>query len=308
MPELHHLFWNEWADVYQDFSEFIEPYRDAQRDFAESAIESLGTTGFRRPKLSILDAGAGAANMVEPMLDALLAKRGNLKGVTYTLTDSSEAMLAIARARIEGFRQKYSDVIFQIYLANTLDDDFAERIRLEPADLVISSWNIEYYPPQKREEMVKRLVSLAHVQGVVVFSSTLRLPTGLTLRDVLMPLGRAQVFYALLSGGPQKMRQVISRLKLITRFGVAITSQHFPEKPTLADLEAVVKRTGLYSMQTGYHLYGASAILVVREDGAKLAPLPQRPIAQALAGKEGYENCTNIVSLWGYFQMLRNRK
>lgn len=306
MTKIHEHFWNNWAEPYQNFSEQIEPYRDAQRDLAEAAIAALGN-GARRKVLNILDVGGGAGNMVVPLLQALATKRGNLDGIFYTLTDNSDAMLKIVRSRLEEFKKMYPHVAFKALMGDTLDENFAEVLNLEPADLVLSSWNIEYYPDKERKEMVTKLVELANTQGIVVISSTLRLPPGLMLRDVLMPLGRAQVFYALLSSGPTKMRQVINSLKEITRFGGAIGSQHFPEKPTLTELEALVKQAGLYSIQVGYHLYGTSAMVVVREDGAKLPPLPKLPIAKALAGKDGYQGYDETVGLRDYFNMLRAR-
>ncbi len=307
MIKNHQHFWNNWAEAYQDFSEQIEPYRDAQHDLAQAAIAALGN-GAKRKILLILDVGGGAGNMIAPLLNALAAKRGNLEGVIYTLTDSAEIMLKITQARLEGFKKTYPEVSFHALLGNTLDPNFAEALNLEPADLVISSWNIEYYGHEKREEMVNRLVDLANPQGIVAFSSTLRLPTGIALREILMPLGRAQVLYALLTGGPLKMRKVIKSLQKITLFGGAITSQHFPEKPTLAELDELVKHAGLYSVQTGYHLYGTSAIAVVSEDGAKLPPLPNLPIAKALAGREGYQNSSETVTFWSYFQTLMHRR
>lgn len=306
MTKVHEHFWNNWAEPYQNFSELIEPYRDAQHDLAEAAITALGN-GTRRRVLNILDVGGGAGNMIVPLLNLLAAKRGNLEGIFYTLTDDSETMLKIARARMEQFKTIYPHIAFKALMGDTLDENFAEELNLEPADLVLSSWNIEYYPDKERKQMVTKLVELANTQGIVVLSSTLRLPPGLTLREVLMPLGRAQVFYALLSGGPTKMRQVIHSLKEITRFGGAIGSQQFPEKPTLAELEQLVKQAGLYSIQVGYHLYGTSAMVIVREDGAKLPHLPKLPIAQSLAGKDGYQGYDQTVSFWGYFNMLRAR-
>jgi hypothetical protein len=160
---------------------------------------------------------------------------------------------------------------------------------------------------KERKELVNKLVELANTQGIVAFSSTLRLPPGLSLRNILTPLGQAQVLHALLTGGPQKMRQVINSLKEITRFGTAISSQQFPEKPNLAELEALVKQAGLHSIRIGYHLYGASAMVIMREDGAKLPPLPKLPIAQALAGQNGYQDYSEIVTFKSYFKMLQSR-
>jgi hypothetical protein len=171
----------------------------------------------------------------------------------------------------------------------------------------MSNWNIEYDPPEIREEIVKLLIDLADQQSVIAVSSTLRLPPGMTLREILLPLGRAQVIHALLTGGPAKMGKVIESLKKITMFGMAISSQHFPEKPTLAELNELLRRAGIYFAQTGYHLYGASAIVLFREDGGKLSPLPERPIAEALVGKQGYERCQEAVTFWGYFRALMRR-
>jgi hypothetical protein len=306
MIELHRHFWNEWAEAYHDFSEYIAAYQDAQRDFAQCVVAALGN-GCKRPKLVLLDVGGGAGNMIAPILNALVEKRGNLKGVTYTLTNNSEQMLNLARTRHHELVKVYPDVTFRFLLADMLDEHLSEKIGQNLVDVVISSWNIEYYPPQVRENLIKQLANLAQVQGVIAFSSTLRLPAGLKLRDVLMPLGRAQVFHALLSGGPGKMRKVISSLKQISQFGTAITSQNFPEKPTLAELEKLVKQTGLYTMVIGYHLYGASAMVIFCKDVAKLMPLPKLPIAQALVGQDGYENHTETVTFWGYFRTLLSR-
>ena len=307
MIELHRLFWNEWAEAYHDFSEYISAYQDAQYEFAQAAIDALGN-GCKRPKLALLDVGGGAGNMITPLLNALAKKRGNLKGVSYTLTDNAEKMLDIARTRMRQFAKIYPDVTFQVILANMLDTDFSEKIGEDSADVVVSSWNIEYYSPQQRAEIIKRLAHLAHLQGIVAFSSTLRLPDGLKLRDVLMPLGRAQVIHALLTGGPAKMGKVINSLKKIRLFGAAITSQNFPEKPTLAELERLIKQTGLTTMLIGYHLYGASAMAIFCKDVAKLSPLPKLPIVQALAGKEGYENHPETITQWGYLQQLLHRR
>ena len=307
MNKAHQLFWNSWAESYQDFSELIEPYRDAQRDLAQATIAALGG-GIQRKRFHLMDVGGGAGNMLAPLLDELAAKRGNLDGVSYTLTDSSETMLSIAQKRLDGFKKTYPQVAFRILAGNTFDKNFAEELKLEPADIVICSWNIEYYPYEKREEMVALLVDLANQQGIVAFSSTLRLPTGMKLRQILMPLGRAQVFHALLTGGPAKMGKVINSLKKITQFGTAISSQHFPEKPTLAELDNLVRKTGLYSVSTGYHLYGASAMVIINEDGSKLPPLPKLPIAQALAGKDGYQDYPETVSFGGYLKMLFSRR
>lgn len=306
MTTRHEHFWNNWAESYQNFSQVIEPYRDAQHDLAEAAITALGN-GARRNTLQILDVGAGGGNMVAPLLDTLATKRGSLEGVSYTLTGSAEWMIKIAQARLEQFIRMYPLVSFKVLMGDTLDPNFAEALNLDPADLVICSWSIEYYPMKERKEMVNKLVELANAQGIVAFSSTLRLPPGLSLRNILTPLGQAQVLHALLTGGIAKMRQVINSLKEITRFGTAISSQHFPEKPNMAELEELVKQAGLHSIQIGYHLYGASAMVIVREDGAKLPPLPKLPIAQALAGQDGYQSYPEIVTFKSYFKMLSAR-
>lgn len=302
----HQQFWNSWAHDYQKFAEQIEPYRDAQIDFAESAIDALGNVAFR-DTVRILDIDGGAGNMVAPLLETLAAKRGNLRGVSYTLTDSVETMLKIAQERLDGFRKAYPDVAFKVLFGNTLEPGFIAMTGLNKGDLVMSNWNIEYDPHEIREEIVKLLVDLADQQGIIAVSSTLRLPPGMTLREILLPLGRAQVIHALLTGGPAKMGKVIESLKKITMFGTAISSQHFPEKPTLAELNQLLRSAGIYSAQTGYHLYGASAIVLFREDGGKLSSLPERPIAQALFGKEGYENCPEALTFWGYFKALMRR-
>lgn len=305
--ELHRLFWNEWAEAYYDFSEYIAAYQDAQYEFAQAAIDALGN-GCKRPKLALLDVGGGAGNMIVPLLNTLGKKRGNLTGVSYTLTDNAEKMLDIARTRMDEFTKMYPDVRFQVVLANMLDDNFSQKIGEDSADVVVSSWNIEYYSPQQRAKIIKQLANLADQQGVVAFSSTLRLPAGLKLRDVLMPLGRAQVIHALLTGGPVKMGKVIRSLKKISMFGAAITSENFPEKPTLAELEKIIKQTGLTTMLIGYHLYGASAMAIFCKDVAKLSPLPRLPIVQALTGKEGYENHPETITQWGYLQQLLRRR
>lgn len=302
----HQQFWNSWASDYQKFSEQIEPYRDAQIDFAEFAIDALGNVAFRNT-VRILDIDGGAGTMIVPLLDALTAKRGHLKGVSYTLTDSVEAMQKIAQERLDGFKKMYPDVFFKVLYGNTLEPGFIAITGLNKGDLVMSNWNIEYDPPRIREEIVKLLIDLAEQQSVIAVSSTLRLPPGMTLREILLPLGRAQVIHALLTGGPAKMGKVIESLQKITMFGTAISSQHFPEKPNLAELNELLRRAGIYFAQTGYHLYGASAIVLFREDGGKLAPLPARPIAQALVGKEGYEHCQEAVTFWGYFKALMRR-
>jgi len=307
MIELHRLFWNEWAEAYHDFSEYIAAYQDAQYEFAQAAIDALGN-GCKRPKLALLDVGGGAGNMIVPLLGALAKKRGNLNGVSYTLTDNAEKMLDIAQTRIDEFKKAYPDVSFRVVLANMLDDDFSQKIGEDSADVVVSSWNIEYYPPPQRTEIIKRLANLADQQGIIAFSSTLRLPEGLKLRDVLMPLGKAQIIHALLTGGPVKMGKVINSLKKIRLFGAAITSQNFPEKPTLAELETLIKQTGLYNMLIGYHLYGASAMAIFCKDVAKLSPLPKLPIVQALAGKEGYKNHPETITQWGYLQRLLHKQ
>lgn len=307
MIKAHQQFWNNWAEAYQGFSELIEPYRDAERDFALLTIDALENSVKRR-KLRLLDVGGGAGNMIVPMLDALLAKRGNLEGVSYTLTDSAERMLSIALARMDEYKKIYPQVVFKALLGNTMDTNFAETLNIDPADVVISSWNIEYYSPQKREEMVIHLTDLANVQGIIAFSSMVRLPTDLTIRDVLMPLGRAQVVHALLTGGPGKMKKVIESLKEMTKFSVAVRANYFPDKPNLAELDELVKRAGLHSAVTGYHLYGTSAVVIVSEDGAKLPPLPRLPIAQALAGRDGYDDYPETLTFRGYLKMLLDKR
>ena len=149
------------------------------------------------------------------------------------------------------------------------------------------------------------LARLVSKQGVVAFSSTVQLPEDLTLRDVLMPLGKAQVFHALLTGGPRRMQRVITGLNQIAQFGDAAGDGQFPEKPTLAELKELARQAGLSSMVTEYHLYGASVMVIARSDATALPELPKSPVAQAFAGKEGYTGYPDTITFWRYLQVLR---
>jgi len=307
MFETHHQFWNQWSRAYQGFSETIEPYRAAQRSLAQAAVAALGEN-LKQEKLSVLDVGGGAGNLIRPLLETLAAHRGNLKGVTYTLTDGAKDMIELANGRIEGLKKSFCEVEFRILHADTLADDFKENLEQGLADLVISSWNIEYYPTEKRCEILKRLIHLAHPQGVVAFSSTVRLPDSLTVRDMLMPLGQAQVLQALVTGGLREMKRVITSLKQIAEFGVAFNNQQFPPKPTLSELKELTKQVSLEPVSVAYHLFGASVMVVDRKDRSTLPALPKTPIAQVLAGKTGYEDYPETILFWSYFRfLLRNR-
>jgi hypothetical protein len=152
-------------------------------------------------------------------------------------------------------------------------------------------------------------VGLTSQDGVVAFSSMVHLPKDVTVRKVLMPLGQAQVLYALLAGGLGEMKKVIASLRKITQFGIATNSADFPEKPTMVELQAMAKKAGLTSVWSEYHLYGASAMIVGRKGELELTTrLPPKPaIAQALAGKEGYAGYPETVTFQSYLRELRKR-
>ena len=171
---------------------------------------------------------------------------------------------------------------------------------------MLSSWNIEYYLPEQRQEIVATLARLVGERGVVAFSRMVLLPDDLTLRDVLMPLGRAQVFHTLLTGNPRCMQRVITALKQIAQFGDAAGDGQFPEKPTLAELKELARQAGLNSMMAEYHLYGASVMVFARPDATTLPELPKPPIAQAFARKEGYTGYPDTMTFWRYLQELRH--
>ena len=308
MIQTHKQFWTEWAEDYRGFSEMIEPYRDAQRDLARAAVAALGD-GAQCESLVIIDVGGGTGNIIRPLLDALVARRGHLKKVTYILTDTTEAMEQVSNKRLEILGQSYPDVVFRVLDANTLDDDFTGRIGECIGDVVINSWNIEYYLPAQRQKIVNQLVGLACQDGVVAFSSMVRLPRGVTVRKVLMPLGRAQVVHALLTGGLGAMTKVITSLNKIAQFGAAASSADFPEKPTLAELLELAKQAGLTSVWNEYHLCGVSTMVVGRKDGTAFPVplLPQPAIAKALADSEGYADYPETVTFRSYLAMLRER-
>ena len=92
MIETQQQFWNDWAEAYRSFSETIEPYREAQRLLARLTIAALDD-GAQRKTLTILDVGGGAGNMIGPMLETLVNRRGSLDGVTYILTDGADTMV-----------------------------------------------------------------------------------------------------------------------------------------------------------------------------------------------------------------------
>ncbi|MFN8443060.1 MAG: class I SAM-dependent methyltransferase [Caldilineaceae bacterium] len=301
--ETHQQFWNQWSRTYQGFSETVEPYRDAQRRLAEGAVTAL-KNNLPQATLSIVDVGGGAGNLMRPLLDALRLQRSHLKGVSYTLTDGAQDMVGLAQVRLPALQQVFPEVSFHLHHANTLDDELYEKVRPSRGDLVISSWNIEYYPLEKRQEMVRRLTSLAHGQGVVAFSSSVRLPESLTIRELLMPLGQAQVLQSLLTGGPTQMRKVITSLKQIAEFGLAVNSHQFPDKPTLPELRQLATDAGLEQMAATYHLFGASGMIIARKDRAPTSALPRQPIARPLAGKAGYEGYSETTSFWSYFTYL----
>ena len=300
MLDVHQQFWNEWAEAYRGFSESVEAYRQAQRDLARLAIGAMGEDR-KRGAISLLDVGGGAGNMISPLLDTLARQRGHLRGVIYTLTDAAKDMLALARARLGQLGKTYPDVEFRMLRVDTLADGFAAQIGGGPADVVVNSWNLEYYPTATRQELVDRLVRLAHPQGVVAFSSTVRLPPGMGFRDILMPIGRAQVFYGFLTGGRTKMDVAVNGLKQIAQFGTAATASHFPEKPTLLELQEFGKRAGLKSVVATYQLFGASAMAVGRRDGAVI-PDPGHPeISKVLAGFPGYDGYPSTATFWSSF-------
>jgi len=303
MFETQEQFWNEWAEAYQGFSEIIEPYQEAQRLLARSVVDAL-EENVHCETLHLLDVGGGAGNMVTPMLEIVAAQRSTLRGVTYVLTDGANAMVALANKRLNELRRSYPDVVFRVIHIDTLAPDFTESIGPGVADVVVSSWNVEYYPPQRRQEIATRLRQLVREQGVVAFSSIMRLPDELSLREVLMPLGSAQVVYALLTGGPRQMRRVITGLKQIAQFGVATGDGQFPEKPTLTELKELAEQVGFGSTLTEYHLYGVSGMVVARKGTMSLPELPKSPIAQALVGKEGYDNYPETVTFWSYLHLL----
>lgn len=296
-------FWDQWSQAYQDFSETIEPYREAQRSFAQGTVAALGENRLLED-LVILDVGGGSGNLIQPLLKALARKRGHLAGVHYILTDGAKEMTQLAQARLEHLKKVFSKVDFQILHADTLGDNFHADVGPARADVVISSWNIEYYPPEKRGEILRRLVALARPEGVVAFSSSVSLPETLSIREVLMPLGQAQVLQALLTGGPAKMKKVIASLKKIAEFGVAVNDLKFPQKPSLDELKELAEQVGLHPVATCYHLFGASGMVVARKDRSKPPALPKTPIAQALSGKKGYEDYPETISFWTYFKFL----
>jgi hypothetical protein len=210
----------------------------------------------------------------------------------------------LAQKRLPGLQVAFPEVNFRILHVDTLADDFHDNLEQGLADLVISSWNIEYYPLEKRREIVQCLTRLAHPQGVVAFSSSVKLPSPLGIRDVLMPLGQAQVLQALLTGGPAQMKKVIASLKQIAEFGVAVNHSQFPEKPTLDEMKELAEQAGLQAGFVGYHLFGASVMVVARKDNLPIPGFSKTPIAQSLSGHAGYEDYSNVVSFWGYLKFL----
>jgi hypothetical protein len=242
------------------------------------------------------------------LLEVLTGQRGHLNGVTYTLTDGAKDMTGLVLARLPGLQKSFPEVAFRILHIDTLADDFHDNLGQGLADVVISSWNIEYYPPDKQHEIIQRLVHLAHPQGVVAFSSSVKLPGQLVMRDILIPLGQAQVLQALLTGGPSQMRKVIASLKQIAEFATAVTGRQFPEKPTLAEMQELAEQAGLDGTSAVYQLFGASGMVVARKDGSTTPVLPKTPIAERLSGQAGYEEYFESVSFWSYFKYLvRNR-
>ncbi len=303
MLDTHHTFWNRWAAAYQGFSETIEPYRAAQRALADSVVIALGEAA-RQPTLAILDAGGGAGNLIQPLLSALAQTRGSLTGVRYTLTDGAKDMTALAEARLPRLRTLFPDVNLNVLHADTLGDSLTSNERVAPADLVVSSWNIEYYPTDLRRTIVQRLAGLAGPTGVVAFSSMVELPAPLTLRGILMPLGQAQVLQALLTGGPRQMRKVIASLRLIADFGAAATASDFPRKPSQDELKALATQAGLGSFVAEYHLFGVSMMVIGRRDGAPLPALPRAPVSSMLLGRPGYDGYTTTATFWSYLREL----
>ncbi len=306
MLDTHHQFWNRWAADYQAFSETIEPYRAAQRALAENVVIALGEAA-RQPTLTILDAGGGAGNLIQPLLAALAQRRGNLTGVRYTLTDGAKDMTTRAEDRAPQLRRLFPDVVLNILHKDTLSGDFDTGRDADPADLVVSSWNIEYYPADLRLAIVQRLVRLAKPSGLVAFSSMVELPAPLTLRGILMPLGQAQVTQALLTGGPRQMRKVIACLRKIAEFGAAATASDFPAKPTLAQLHELAADAGLSAVTAEYHLFGTSVMLMARKDGAALPTLPHGPVSAQLFGRPGYEGYRERATFWSYLGALLRR-
>lgn len=306
MLDSHHAFWNQWSRHYQGFSETIEPYRAAQRSLAEGAVIALDDA-VTRPALTVLDVGGGAGNLIGPMLTVLARKRRSLAGVHYVLTDGAKDMTTLAEARLPSLRSAFPEVDLTVLHADTLADGFEQTRAGGPADLVVSSWNIEYYPPDLRLEIIRRLAHLAGLSGVVAFSSLVQLPQPLTLREVLMPLGQAQVLQAFLTGGPGRMRKVIASLRQIADFGTAVSAGDFPEKPTREELKQLAAQAGLHPVATEYQLFGTSVMVFARKDGTKLAALPRTAISSMLVGRPGYEDHTAKVTFGSYFRdLLRN--
>ena len=244
-------FWDEWSDAYRGFSETIAPYRDAQRAMARAAVLALGEDA-RRDSLRILDAGGGAGNLIGPLLEELAARRGNLAGVSYLLTDGSGRMAALAGGRVAEIRSRHPGVALEVRQADTLDDGYESSVGVGAADLVTCGWNVEYYLPAARARLVNTLARVARPDGTVAFSGAIRLPEGLIFKDVLMPLGAAQVFHALLTGGPAKMKKVTRALGLIKEFAIGAASVRFPVKPTLAELKDLAAGAGLSAAVAEY--------------------------------------------------------
>lgn len=302
----HQQFWNQWSKSYQSFSETIEPYRDAQQRLAEAAVAALSDQP-AQDRLTILDIGGGAGNFIRPLLETLQAQRGHLRGVGYTLTDGAKEMLKLAQGRRAALQKRFPEVAFTLLRANTLTHELQTQLGKRQGDLVVSSWNIEYYPLELRQEIVRRLTQLANAQGVVAFSSSVHLPESLSVRDVLMPLGQAQVFQSLLTSGPTEMKKVITSLKQIAAFGMAVNSLQFPAKPTLNELGELAQQAGLEQVHASYHLFGTSGMVVARKGSVPLPNLPKLPIAQQLFGKAGYEGYSETSSFWSYFtHLVRN--
>lgn len=296
-------FWNKWAGPYHNFSKNISPYRDAQRSFALSAVNALGEN-ISRPFLRLLDAGGGAGNMITPILETVLAKRGNLSGVSYTLTDGSAEMLALSNLRLEQLQLLYPDVTFQLIHIDTLNPGFMEKIGQGSTDLVISSWNIEYYSPETKQSILSKLRQSVCGNGIVAFSSIVRLPNDLSIKKVLMPLGTAQVIYTFLTGGIRKMKTVIQNLKDISEFGLDSGNVNFPEKPLLSELETISEKAGLQPVLADYHLYGASGMIVACNGSMPQNNSPKASISKVLMNKKGYEGSYKKITFWNYLYYL----
>ena len=141
-------FDEEVAAVFDDMLQRSVPfYKESQKITKFFALKALRENGM------LYDLGCSTASLLIDIHRDLPAK------ATLVGLDNSEAMLERARRKIEAFG---ADIFVEN--GDILEYDYKE------ADVFISNYTLQFIRPLVREELIKKIASALHKEGLFIFS------------------------------------------------------------------------------------------------------------------------------------------